>query len=86
MSYNEEQSRSYDAMLYAFSEFENMKKVLSQEKCQVHNKKLKMGANWEREYDIDITIYKYCCMEFAKQIADKFIEADIFTSVSIEKQ
>ena len=86
MSYNEEQTRAYNSMMYDFEVFEEIKKSLSKNKCSVHNKKLKMEANWENEYDIDIVISKYCCAAFAEEIAKKFIEADRFTSVTIAEQ
>ena len=85
MSYNEEQTRAYNSLMYAFGVFDEMKETLSKVKCSTHNKKLKMGASWERDYDIDVTIYKYCCMNFAEEIANKFVEANVFTSVTIEK-
>jgi hypothetical protein len=86
MGYSEEQTRVYNSMMYAFNVFDEMKKNLSSDKCHIHNKKLKMEASWEREYDIDITIYKYCYVDFAEQIAKKFIDVHLFSSVTIEKQ
>ncbi len=85
MSYNEEQTRAYNSMLYACEQFDIMKKTLSNAKCQTHNKKLKMSVNWERDYDTDVIIYNYCCANFAEQIAKKLIDAAIFTSVTIEE-
>jgi len=66
--------------------FDEMKQSLSKEKCSAHNKKLKLGASWEREYDLDITIYKYCCIDFATQIANQFIENQLFATVTISKE
>lgn len=86
MSYNEEQTRAYESMMYSFEQFETMKKLLSKRKCLIHNKRLKMEANWENEYDIDIVISKYCCTDFAKQIGKEFIEADRFASITIADQ
>lgn len=86
MSYSEEQTRDYNAMLYAFEMFDKIKRELSKSKCLVHNKRLTMNAIWENEYDVDITISKYCCLQFATQIAKQFVDVNLFASVSIEKQ
>jgi hypothetical protein len=86
MSYSEEQTRAYESMMYDFGHFNTMKKTLSKIKCPVHNKQLKMEANWENDYDIDIEISKYCCIDFAKQIEKEFIDADRFKSITIAKQ
>ena len=85
MSYSEEQTRSYNSMMYAWGVFEDMKQILKKEKCPIHNKAAKMAASWERNYDLDITVYKYCCVDFATKIANKFIEKELFTSVTISK-
>ncbi|HMJ48841.1 MAG TPA: hypothetical protein VK498_16025 [Ferruginibacter sp.] len=86
MSYNEEQTRQYNLMLSSFDIFNKIKKELSKNKCQTHNKKLKMEANWENEYDVDILISKYCCIDFALQIAKVFIDEGCFVSVMLEKE
>ncbi len=86
MSYSEKERRAYESMMCDFQYFEEMKKYLSKRKCFVHNQRLKMEANWENEYDIDIVISKYCCVGFAKQIEKEFIEVDRFTSVTIAEQ
>lgn len=85
MSYSEEQTISYNSMMYAWGVFEEMKQTLKKQKCPVHHKALKLGASWEREYDLDITVYKYCCSDFATHIANQFIEKELFSSVTISK-
>lgn len=84
MSYSEDETRGYNSMLYNFEVFAEMKKSLSKIKCSVHNKKLKMKADWENEYFVDIFISKYCCTDFAEEMAKHFIEAKIFNTVTIE--
>lgn len=74
MSYSEEQTRSYNSMMYSWGVFEEMKQAIKKEKCPIHKKTLKLGANWERKDDLDITVYKFCCLEFATQIANQFKE------------
>lgn len=86
MGYNEEQTISYNSLMYAWGVFEEMKQVLKKEKCPIHKKALKLGASWERAYELDITVYKYCCIDFASKIAKVFEEKQLFTSVSISKQ
>ena len=83
MSYNEKETNKYNSMMADFEHFAEMKRALSKNKCPVHNKKLKMEAHWENDYDIDIFISKYCCMDFAKQMKKEFLKADRFTSVTI---
>lgn len=83
MSYTEEQTRAYNSMVCDFKFFDDLKKSLSKTKCPIHNKKIKMVANWEREYDIEIIISNYCCLAFAAQIAKHFKDADRFASVEI---
>lgn len=85
MSYSEEQTRAYESMMYEFEVFEEMKKKLSKNRCPIHNKRLKVEASWENEYDIDIFISNYCCVGFAEQMANPFIESKRFTSVTIVK-
>lgn len=44
-----EETRAYQSMINEFRLFEEMKKSLSKRKCSVHNKRLKMEANWEMD-------------------------------------
>ena len=83
MGYSEEQTRAYEAMLYDFEVFEEMKKSLKKEKCHIHNNKLRIEASWENDYDINIFISKYCCVQFAESIAAIFMEAKRFNKISI---
>lgn len=85
MSYNEDDTRRYNEMLYNFEIFSKMKKSLLKQKCSIHNKRLKMMANWENEYFVDIFISGYCCKVFAEEIAKEFIDAHIFNGVNIEE-
>ncbi|MBS1511094.1 MAG: hypothetical protein JST86_09645 [Bacteroidetes bacterium] len=86
MSYSPEQTEKYETMMVGFNIFEEMKQELKLRKCPLHHKRLKVEANWSRDYDIDISISKYCCMEFAQQVGKEFIDKEWFASVTIEGQ
>jgi hypothetical protein len=83
MSYSYEQQRAYASMEWTWGEFDKMKVDLKSLKCPVHNKRTWAAAEWVKNYDVDISIYRYCCAEFAEQIKKLLIGRGIFTSVQI---
>ena len=84
MSYSYEQQQAYSSMQWTWGEFEKMKQDLKTLKCRLHNKRVWAGVEWMRDYDLDVSIYRYCCLDFAEQIKKLFIDRDIFNSVRID--
>lgn len=84
MSYSEEKQRAYTEMEWKVAEFQKMKDALKLRKCAEHDKKLKMGESWEEDYAVNIYISKYCCIPFAKEIGQIFLNSKIFDAVIIE--
>ena len=63
--------------------FDEIRKAQLYTKCPIHKKRVKMELDWTGEYDLHITISKYCCKDFAAEMAKPFIEAEAFNSVEI---
>lgn len=72
MGYNEDDTRSYQSMIYSVGLYEDLRKAILWNKCEVHKKKLKINISYEYNYEISITISDFCCTEFAKQVAKTF--------------
>lgn len=86
MGYRKDETDLYNTMLNSFVIFKELKKRLSQHKCTVHGKKIKMEVEWENDYEVNIYISKYCCAEFAKEMAVHFDGNHDFNSVVIAKE
>lgn len=74
MNYSEEETRAYQSMIYSVGIYEDLRKSILWNKCEVHKKKLKINISYDYNYEISTTISDYCCTEFAKQVAKTFEE------------
>jgi hypothetical protein len=84
MGYSYEQQQAYGSMEWTWGEFDKMKEDLKTRKCPVHKKRAWAGVEWMRNYELDVSVYRYCCMEFAEEIKKLFIDRGIFDSVRID--
>lgn len=84
MSYSYEQQRAYASMEWTWGEFTKMKQDLRQRRCPVHKKLAWAAVEWEKDYDVDVSIYRYCCLDFAEEIKKIFDDKGIFNSVRID--
>ncbi|MEO6730316.1 MAG: hypothetical protein ABIN01_03810 [Ferruginibacter sp.] len=82
MSYSQDEGHRYEIMLSNLRELERIKKKLSGNKCIVHKKSVKIEANYEFDYSIQIVITKCCCNDFGKIVAEHF-HSDISNDITI---
>lgn len=84
MGYSYEKQQAYGSMEWTWGEFDKMKADLKLRKCAVHKKRAWAGVEWMRNYEVDVSIYRYCCMEFAEEIKKLFVDRGIFDWVRID--
>jgi hypothetical protein len=84
MSYSYEQQMAYSSMVWTWEEFDKMKQDLKIRKCRIHKKRAWAAVEWEKDYDVDVSIYRYCCLDFAEEIKKLFVDRGIFNSVRID--